>query len=135
MANLLEHFVGQEGRKGGRSFGAAAGAEPPQLAACRYQELVTAGPAFDAGETCFESTAFEILLDDVVNKTSPEAVASLEAILPESLDLVVEGLDEPVQGCLLGIAGAEKADRVALCGQGKPPSLSQRGRLVPAWRV
>jgi hypothetical protein len=51
MANLLKHFVGQEGRKGGRSFGAAAGAEPPQLAACRYQKLVAAGPAFDAGET------------------------------------------------------------------------------------
>ncbi len=135
MANLLEHFVGQEGRKGGRSFGPATGAEPPQLAACRHQELVAAGPAFDAGETCFEPAAGKIPLDDVVNKTSPEAVAPLEAIFPESLDLVVEGLDEPVQGCLLGIAGAKKANRVALCGQGEPPSLSQRGWLVPAWRV
>ncbi len=135
MANLLENLVCQEGCKGSRSFGATAGAETSPLTACRHQELVAAVPAFDAGETCFEPAAFKIPLDDVVDKTSPEAVALLEAILPEPLGLVVESLDEQVQGSLLGIAGAIEADGIALCGQGKPPSLSQRGRLVPAWRV
>lgn len=44
-------------------------------------------------------------------------MALLEALLPKTLDLVVECLDQAVQGCLLRLAGTIEAGGSALCRQ------------------
>ena len=132
MADLLEHLVDQKCREGSCTLGAAARAEAPHLTACRHKELVAAVRASDASKTRLKPATVKVGVDDIVDEPSPEAVSMLEALLPNTLYLVVEGLDKAIQRRLLGIAGAIEANRIALCGQGKPPSLSQRGGAPPA---
>jgi hypothetical protein len=46
--------------------------------------------------------------------------------------LVVQCLDQAIQGRLLRLASTIEADSSTLGGQGKAPSLSQRGRTQPS---
>jgi hypothetical protein len=131
VSNFFEHLVGQKSCKGRRTLGAAAGAETSLLAACCHEKLGAAVRASDAGKTRLEATAVKIGGDDTIDEGSPEAIALLEALLPEALNLVVKSFDEAIQGRLLRLAGSIKTDRI-FCDQGMLLPVSQRGGINPA---
>jgi hypothetical protein len=93
---------------------------------------VTAVRASDTSKARLKPAAVKIGVDDIVDEGSPEAVALLEALLPNALNLVVQCLDQAIQGRLLRLASTIEADSSTLGGQGKAPSLSQRGRTQPS---
>jgi len=86
----------------------------------------TAARTSHPGKARLEAAAVKIGVDDIFDEGSPEAVALLEALLPDTLDLVVEGLDQMIQGRLLRLAGSIKADST-FCDQGELLPVSQRG--------
>jgi len=67
-----------------------------------------------------KDAAVQVAAHLLVDEGAPEAVATLEALLPLPLDLVVVSLDEAVQGCGARVSSAVDARRKALCGQEKP---------------
>jgi len=133
VADRLEHLVAQQGGKLRRPLGSTRRAEAAPTAAARHEVLVLTRRAPDPGEGCFEPSAVQVALDDVVYEAPPEAVALLEALLPQALCLVVECLDKAIQGRPLWLACPKEADSGTLCGQGEAPSLSQRGGAQPGW--
>jgi len=74
------------------------------------------------GKARLKAAAVKIGVDDIFDEGSPEAVALLEALLPDALDLV----DQTIQWRLLRLAGSIKADGTC-CDQGELLSVSQRG--------
>ena len=65
--------------------------------------------AADAGEAVLEQTTVRVPPHLFVHEAPPETVAPLEALRPLPLDLLVVGLDEPVQRRRLGAARAVAA--------------------------
>ena len=131
MSNFFEHLVGQKSCKGRSTLGTTARAKTSSLTARCHEKLGAAVRASHAGKTRLEATAVKIGVDDTIDEGSPEAIALLEALLPEALNLVVKSFDEAIQGRLLRLAGSIKADRT-FCDQGMLLPVSQRGGMNPA---
>ncbi len=123
MSDLFEYFVGQESREGGCPLGPTTRAETPLLTTRRHKKLVTAVRASDTGKARLKSAAVKVGVDDIIDEDPPEAVALLEALIPNALDLVVNCLDEAVKGRFLWLSGTIEADGSALCRQGIPLPL------------
>ncbi len=96
MTDRFENFIDKESREGSRTLGAAGRAESPLLATCRHKKLVAAFRTSDTGKTCLKSAAIKVGVDNIIDKTTPEAVDFLEAFFPHSLYRFVMGLHEPV---------------------------------------
>ena len=97
MAHLLHDLVLEEGRHLRRPLGSAGGAQPAPLAGERDQELLGTAPAANPREDTFPNAAVEVAGHHAVDETAPEAVTVLEALLPASLEALVEGLEQPVE--------------------------------------
>ena len=63
-----------------------------------YEKLGGTPRALHAGETRFEQATVEVLGNASIIKPSPEAVASLESLLPHSLDGLVVDVKELIEG-------------------------------------
>jgi hypothetical protein len=68
------------------------------LAGERDQILGATLSAADPSETVVVDAAVEEGEDGILDGAAPEAVASLEALLPRALDLVVALVDEGIEG-------------------------------------
>jgi len=121
--------IGQESRESRCPLGTTAWAEASFLAACRHEELITAVRTSDTSKARLEPATVKIGVDNIIDEDPPESVVLLEALLPDVLNLVVECLDQAIQGRLLRLASTIEADSSTLGGQGKAPSLSQRGGI------
>ena len=124
VAHLGEGRLAQEGAEDGGALGGAGGPEASTLARESEQILGPAGVAPEAGEARFEKSAIEEGVEGLVDAATPEAVASLEALLPEALDLLVAGLDEAIQRRESGTAWPIEGRAVS--SQGEAPSLLER---------
>ena len=67
MANLLEYFIGQEGREGRSTLGATTRAESPLLAARRHQKFIATICASDASKATLETATVKIGVNDTVD--------------------------------------------------------------------
>ena len=88
VADVGEQLVWQEGGEGGCPLGPAGRAQTAALAGEGEQELLR---ATDASKAVVENAAVEVAGHHAVDETAPEAVTALEALLPASLDAIVEG--------------------------------------------
>ena len=118
VPDLFEHLVGQESREGRSTLCPTTRAEASLLAACRHEVLIATVRASDASKARLKSAAVQVGVDDIVDEDSPEAVALLEAPLPDTLDLVVQCLDQAIERRFLRLAGTIEAYSSALCRQG-----------------
>ena len=75
------------------------GHSPRPFAGKGDEKLVGAARASHPGEARFEQTAIEVPGDGSVVETSPETVASLEAIFPQAFDGLVVSFEELIEGC------------------------------------
>jgi hypothetical protein len=97
MGDVFEDVVGEERGQLGPALGGARGAQLALLAGERDEHLVAALSTANACEALLPDTAVEVAGDRGVPAALPEAVARLEALLPDELDGLVEGLEELVQ--------------------------------------
>jgi hypothetical protein len=70
----------------GCPLGSTGGAEASALAGESDQELKTAFWTDDPGEAGFEESAIQVREDSGFPEGSPEAVASLESLVPQALE-------------------------------------------------
>jgi len=69
------------------------------LFAAQCQQLFrSASVALQSCETGFDGAAVKVAGDDLIDEPSPETEFSLEAVLPDGLDVVVVGLEELIEG-------------------------------------
>jgi hypothetical protein len=132
MAYWFEHLLAKKCREDRGSLRTAARTETPTFAGQGHQKLVVALIAVDTREACLEEPTFQIPIDNIIDKPAPETVAPLVTLLPQTLDLLVVGLDKAIQGGGSGISDTVQAGGTALCRQGDSPSLLQRERDTPA---
>jgi hypothetical protein len=97
VSDVLDHVLGQENAEERAPLGGTRGAEAAPLAREGDEVLGAALGAADPGEAAVEEAAVEKAVDRVLDAATPEAEAALEVLLPAPLDLVVEGVDEPIQ--------------------------------------
>ena len=130
VTDLLEHILRQQRRRRRRPLRRARRAQLPRLAREGEQELLSAIRAADPHEAVLIETAVEVPSDLLVDEAPPEPVPPLEALLPLALHLVVQRIEEAVQGCRARVPRPVQATR--LCGQDDAPCLPQRGGTSPA---
>lgn len=90
-------LLGEERAEERTALGRARRTEPPSLTGEGDEVL---GPALGAAhprEAAVEDAAVEKAVGRVLDTAAPEAEAALEVLLPAPLDLVVAGVDEPIQ--------------------------------------
>jgi hypothetical protein len=129
---MIEDLVCQQRCEDGSSFCSTRGAKTSGLARERQKKLRLALVAERAREACLEEPTVQIPIDNIIDKPAPEPVDPLVTLLPQTLDLLVVGLDKAIQGGGSGISGTVQAGSTALCRQGDSPYLLQRERDTPA---
>jgi hypothetical protein len=98
VPDLLKDVVRQEGSESGGALCRARGAEPSFLARERQQVLEATAPTAQASEAALEDPAVQVAEDGRLDEDAPEAVVLGEGLVPEPLDLLVEGLQQPIEG-------------------------------------
>jgi len=98
VPDVFEKLVLEKGGEGGSALCVTGRAETSLFAAQCQQLFRSASVALQSCETGFDGAAVKVAGDDLIDEPSPETEFSLEAVLPECLDVVVVGLEELIEG-------------------------------------
>jgi hypothetical protein len=104
VADRLEDLLLKKGAEEGAPLGGTRGTEAATGTREGQQVLAVTAVAEDASESLAEVATVEKGVDDLVEQAAPTATGGLVAPLPRPLDLVVDLLDEAIQGRGLGAA-------------------------------
>ncbi len=119
MADVFEELVLEKGGESGSSFGIARRTDASLFAAECQKALASAPQALEPGEARFDRATIEVASDDGIDETAPIAVFFLEALLPQSLDVLVVGLEKLIKGGGPSVAGAVEGGSGALLSRGE----------------
>ena len=97
MRDVGEDLFLKQQREDDGTLRPTRGAEGAGFAGERDEELEATLRANSASETGFEEPTVEIPHHGRVVKTSPEAEAALEALLPQAFELLVVGIEKLIE--------------------------------------
>jgi len=96
VADLLQHLLAEQDRRGRRPPGRTRRAQLASLARKGEQVLLSAVRAPHPREAVLEKPAVQVPPNLLVDEAAPEAVPPLEALLPLPLHLVVQRIEQAV---------------------------------------
>jgi hypothetical protein len=94
VGDLFEDFFSEKITEDGSPLGGTRAAEAAALAAGRDQEFGPAVRAPDAGEALLKIATTREGEDRVFDERSPEPIGALEAVVPDTFDLLVSALHQ-----------------------------------------